>query len=56
MDYIAYLCDRKQCENCSYPTCRHTTDISHAVNFEQCGNTNRYIEKEPEEDNDDNHN
>ncbi len=28
-----YLCDRKQCGNrCSYPDCRHTTDISHAIN------------------------
>ena len=28
-----YLCDRKQCgSRCSYPDCRHTTDISHAVN------------------------
>lgn len=28
-----YLCDRKQCgDRCHYPVCRHTTDISHAVN------------------------
>lgn len=28
-----YLCDRKQCgDRCHYPECRHTTDISHAVN------------------------
>ena len=28
-----YLCDRKQCgSRCSYPDCRHTTDISHAIN------------------------
>lgn len=26
-----YLCDRKKCENCSYPECKHTTDIHHAV-------------------------
>lgn len=30
---VAYLCDRRQCPNCSYPECKHTTDISHAVNF-----------------------
>lgn len=29
---IYFLCDRKKCENCSQE-CRHTTDISHAVNF-----------------------
>lgn len=28
-----YLCDRKQCgDRCHYLDCRHTTDISHAVN------------------------
>ena len=31
---ILYLCDRKACENCS-GICKHTTDIRHAVNFEQ---------------------
>lgn len=31
---VFFLCDRKQCENCS-PECRHTTDVSHAVNFHQ---------------------
>lgn len=30
---IAYLCDRKQCEHCTYPECSHTFDIYHAVNF-----------------------
>lgn len=30
---IVYLCDRKQCENCSYPLCKRTFDISHAKNF-----------------------
>lgn len=30
---ICYLCDRKQCPNCTYPTCRHTRDITHAKNF-----------------------
>lgn len=31
---VAYLCDRKLCENCSYPECKHTLDISHAKNLE----------------------
>ena len=31
---ILYLCDRKACENCS-DICKHTSDIRHAVNFEQ---------------------
>ena len=34
-DMALYLCDRKACENCAYPLCKHTTDISHAVNFEK---------------------
>lgn len=30
---ILYLCDRKRCgDRCHYPECRHTTDISHAIN------------------------
>ena len=32
-DTILYLCDRRTCEKCS-PECRHTTDITHARNFE----------------------
>lgn len=32
---VAYVCDHNECENCSYPECRHTTDILHAKNFEQ---------------------
>lgn len=28
-----YVCDCKQCgDRCHYPDCRHTTDISHAIN------------------------
>ena len=30
-----YLCDRKACERCSYPKCKHTTNIYHARNFER---------------------
>lgn len=29
---VMYECDRKQCgTRCSYPTCKHTTKIEHAV-------------------------
>lgn len=27
-----YLCDLKKCEKCSYPFCRHTSDVNHAIN------------------------
>lgn len=27
-----YLCDQKKCTKCSYPKCKHTTDINHAKN------------------------
>lgn len=27
-----YLCDRKACKRCSYPTCKHTSDVNHAIN------------------------
>ena len=30
---VAYICDRKQCENCSFPICYRTLDINHAANF-----------------------
>lgn len=33
---VMYLCDRKQCPNCTYPTCKHTSDITHAKNFKRC--------------------
>lgn len=35
--YIAYKCDKKKCDHCSSNewSCRHTTDISHAVNFKR---------------------
>ena len=32
---IDYICDRKQCANCSYPECRHTTNIEHSVNYKE---------------------
>lgn len=31
---ILYVCDRLKCKNCCYPDCKHTSDITHAVNFE----------------------
>lgn len=34
---ILFLCDRKACEKCSYPTCRHTPDLEHARNFAPAG-------------------
>ena len=44
---VAYVCDRKQCENCSYPDCKHTTNIKHAKNFvKQC---NVYMEIKEDE-------
>lgn len=30
---VLYICDLKACQNCSFPECRHTTNIEHAVNF-----------------------
>lgn len=47
MTGIAYLCDQRACEKgCSYPLCKHTFDISHAVNFKQ--EFGFYIEQEKE--------
>ena len=39
--YILFLCDRKACEKCSYPTCRHTPELEHARNFAPAGFTKR---------------
>lgn len=30
---ICYLCNRQMCKNCTYPTCRHTTDIGYSLNY-----------------------
>lgn len=38
---ILFLCDRKTCEKCSYPTCRHTPELEHARNFAPAGFTKR---------------
>lgn len=40
---IAYICDRKQCVNCSYPECRHTTNIEHSVNYKKEPNINELL-------------
>lgn len=32
---VAYLCDMSRCEDCSFPLCRHTTDIEHAKDFKR---------------------
>ena len=43
---IVYLCDGKACgDNHECMECKHTTDISHAVNFEKLDN-NHWFEKE----------
>jgi len=33
MDKVFYLCDRRACEKCRYPECKHTSDINHAAGF-----------------------
>lgn len=38
---ILFLCDRKDCEKCSYPQCRHTQELEHARNFAPAGFTKR---------------
>lgn len=43
---IVYLCDGKACgDNHECMECKHTSDISHAVNFEKLDN-NHWFEKE----------
>lgn len=31
---IYYICNRKKCKECHYPTCKHTQDIQYAMNYE----------------------
>lgn len=49
---ILFLCDRKACEECSYPQCRHTPELEHARNFAPAGFTKRtdgvWVEQEGE--------
>ena len=42
---IYYICDRKQCKECS-KECKYTSDIKHAVNFKKKDSRNVYFEKE----------
>lgn len=57
MPIVAYLCDRHACSECSYPTCMHTTDIDHAVNFQHVsGSRWREVPKVESEEADNNDN
>lgn len=40
-DDVLYLCDRRACNNCSYPKCKHTSDIRHAKNFAPASQNSR---------------
>jgi hypothetical protein len=41
---VLYLCDQKACKNCSYPECRHTHDIEHAISFDNVSSFNASLE------------
>jgi len=41
---IVYLCDRDACDGCPNFECKHTYDISHAINFEEV-EPGKYMEK-----------
>ncbi len=46
---VLYLCDRKRCgDQCHYPDCRHTTDISHAVHGGAFPSGLRYVQGVPQ--------
>lgn len=40
-----FICDGYACAECSKGECKHTIDLSHAVNFEDRFNTGKYEEK-----------
>lgn len=42
---VAYLCDGKACKRCNKRVshCTHTTDIKHAINFDEVG-ADRFME------------
>lgn len=43
---VVYECDQMACgDKCTYPTCRYTFDIAHAINFEPSGVKDDFIEK-----------
>ncbi len=42
---VVYLCDGKACgSDHECMECKHTSDISHAVNFEKIGGADKYFE------------
>ena len=43
---VMYICNLKKCDNCSYPSCEHTSDIAFAQNFRHIAGTNIYMEEE----------
>lgn len=34
---ICYLCNQKLCTICTYPTCKHTTDVRYSLNYDHIG-------------------
>lgn len=42
---IVYLCDRRNCDNCSGSECKHTSNIKHAKNFENVCGVMKEVEK-----------
>lgn len=42
---ILYLCDKNACSECSGIECRHTNNITHAMNFEIGIDGKYYVEK-----------
>ena len=38
---VLYLCDRLKCDKC-YSSCKYTSDIKHAVNFNLVGGDKEY--------------
>lgn len=56
MHIVLYLCNRKQCTNCAYPICTHTSNVAYAVNFKESPDHDGvFIETTLEEDVHDNH-
>ncbi len=45
---VAFICDLKACIVCSFPKCKHTSDITHAVNFSTINA--KYIENSENEE------
>lgn len=46
MSKVLYICDRRACKSCSYPTCKHTTDITHAEHFSLGMDNETFVELE----------